>query len=223
MDQDQTTPRPQPAPAICTQQPLAISPILGVIQTLSVHERSELEACEAVLAKGWDAFVAVGRALKKIRSGALYKENYSTFEQYYVAKWGYRRSRVYNLISAAEVVDQLGGLAETIPPTHESQLRPLFGLPAAQAQLVWQCATAKAGGQPLTAQLVKSAIRDLQLTGREGAAADRPPRVDRIALRRALDDAIGELLTMIGRRVSYESLTVQVEHLHTCIQKLFRE
>ncbi|MFO1499950.1 MAG: hypothetical protein U1G07_16425 [Verrucomicrobiota bacterium] len=200
---------------------LAISSILGVVQTLTLEQRAQLEACEAVLLKGWTASVEAGRALKEIRDAGLYKENFNSFEDYYAKKWGYRRARVYHLIAAAEVMENLAGLPDIIPPTHEAQLRPLVGVPAPQAQLIWQCACAKSGGQPVTAQLVKSAMRDLQLA-KETTLLPRP-RIDRVALRKAVDDCIGELLTLISQHVSYETLTAKVEELHGCVRRLVAE
>src|SRR5204862_6589885 len=55
-------------------------------------EVKELVASEAIIAKGWETFVDVGRALTVIRNKRLYRADYETFEAYCRQKWQYGRS-----------------------------------------------------------------------------------------------------------------------------------
>ncbi len=54
--------------------------------------------CERVIERGLNTFVEVGAALLEIRDGRLYKNDYSTFEDYCRERWGFTRMRATQLI-----------------------------------------------------------------------------------------------------------------------------
>ncbi|MHC1766436.1 MAG: hypothetical protein AB9869_19400 [Verrucomicrobiia bacterium] len=84
-----------------------LSTILGQLDTLTDTQRVRYQACEAVVAAGWQSFVDVGLALAEIRWDRLYKEEYDSFEVYCRVKWHDGRRNVYQLISAAELFTHL--------------------------------------------------------------------------------------------------------------------
>ena len=80
-----------------------------------------------------------GLLLREIRDDKLYKKKYGTFEEYADQRWGWKKSRAYQMIEAAERfqaienVHQNGSLVDKILPSNESQVRPLTELSDAEA------------------------------------------------------------------------------------------
>lgn len=69
---------------------------------------TQLQAYEDIIRKGRRAFVEVGEALMKIRSGKLYKDaGFDTFEKYCLERWGYKRAMAHQLIDASEMSNTL--------------------------------------------------------------------------------------------------------------------
>jgi hypothetical protein len=122
---------------------------------LSAAEVRDLIACEEVIAKGWDTFVDVGRALARIRDKRLYRADFDTFDAYCRQKWHYGKSQAYRLIGAAEVIQHLSPIGDIPLPRSESQVRPLIGLRPEQVKTVWCEVVRKAGKQSVTAKLVR--------------------------------------------------------------------
>jgi len=131
-----------------------------VLSVLSSGEQKELAACEAVIQKGWQTFVDVGKALARIRDNKLYRAEYDTFEAYCRAKWQYAKSHAYRLIGAAEVFAHLSPIGDIPSPTHEAQVRPLIGMEPQKAQAVWKKAIEKAGGATVTEKQVRQAVAE---------------------------------------------------------------
>ncbi len=127
----------------------------NALAPLNAHEESELSRYEAILHKGWESFVAAGLALAQIRDQRLYRGQYRTFEEYCRQKWDYRKSHVYRLIAAAEVVKCLSPIGDIPQPIHEAQVRPLIGLTPEQVREIWKKAAAEADGEAIKAAVVK--------------------------------------------------------------------
>ena len=128
---------------------------------LSAAEQEQLSACEAVIARGWDTFLEVGRSLARIRDGRLYRQHYGTFEVYCRAKWQYGRHYANHLIAAAETVEHLVTKV-TILPKCKTQVRPLAGLRPEQALKGWQKAIELARGGEVTAKHVQAAVAEFK-------------------------------------------------------------
>src|SRR5439155_24572751 len=161
------------------------------LSVLSSGELKELAACEAVIEKGWQAFVEVGRALTRIRDSKLYRAHHDTVEAYCRQKWQYAKSHTYRLIGAAEACSCLSTVADLPAPTHEAQVRPLIGLQPEQVQAVWKTAIEKAGHQMVTERLVREAMVDVlgkqseekSLSRRKGCPAPHGSQVPHLAPR----------------------------------------
>jgi hypothetical protein len=106
------------------------------------------------------AFYDAGKALKSLRDRRLYRFTHKTFEEYVRERFGMKQSRSYQLIDAANVVDNLS-LSPKVPqfvelfPTNEAQCRPLTKLEPQQQREVWQQAVTEAGGKIPSSRIVK--------------------------------------------------------------------
>ncbi|MBC1236262.1 MULTISPECIES: hypothetical protein [Nostoc] len=109
------------------------------------------------------AFFEAGKALAELRDRRLYRSTHSTFEEYCKDRFGYNRSRSYQLIDAAVVVDNLHKCPQIVDilPTAEGQVRPLTKLETQQQQEVWQAAVEKAGGKVPTGRIVKDVVQQI--------------------------------------------------------------
>lgn len=72
---------------------------------LAPNEQFRFEQCEKAIERGLKTFVEVGRALTEIRDNKLYRIGFKTFEAYCKDRWEIGRSRAYELIDQAKVVD----------------------------------------------------------------------------------------------------------------------
>ena len=123
-----------------------------------------LVEAEAVIERGMKTYLEMGRAMKAIQDGELYKEaGYPDFVSYCTGRWGYRQAQVYNLIAGAEVVDTLSTNVETPAPANEGQARELHRLIKQPEQMAegWAEANEKADaqGKKVTAAMVKRAAQ----------------------------------------------------------------
>lgn len=105
--------------------------------SLTVIERESLVAYEETITRGMHTFVEVGNALAEIRDGRLYREYYSTFEDYCRERWEMSKTQANRLIGSACVVESLTPIGVILPAT-ESQARPLTAIPMEQVGEVWQ-------------------------------------------------------------------------------------
>ncbi len=96
------------------------------MDALTTNERSTLDQCETIIARGIRTFIDVGTALMAIRNARLYRERYPTFEVYLQARWPELSSRrAYQLMEAAVVVQNLNPGSQI--PAGERFVRPLAG------------------------------------------------------------------------------------------------
>jgi hypothetical protein len=77
-------------------------------------------------------------------------------------KWQDSRRSIDQLIAAGQLFRYLSANCSERKPEHENQLRPLTGLTPEQAQTAWERAAEKASDRKTTAQMVKSAVKELQ-------------------------------------------------------------
>ena len=70
---------------------------------------------ETLIAHNQERFCQIGRALKEIRDGRLYKQAlFETFEAYIRARWDIGRSQAYRLITSYEVIRNLSPIGDTL-------------------------------------------------------------------------------------------------------------
>ena len=185
MSNTATKPNPSASPFV-TMQPVERA-------VLNPADRALLVANEAIIERGNNTFVEVGRALLTIRdheNGVLYKERYGTFENYWRDRWGFEHAHVYRLMDAAKIYDEIspGGELSAAPRvvTSERQMRALKRLPTPELRRkAWGEATQSANQHPISTKDVESAVR--QIVKAEGikpakAEAKSPPLFCRVAL-----------------------------------------
>ena len=129
---------------------------------LTTMEASALARHEDTIQRGWSQFIEVGRALKKIRDGRLYRAEHGTFDDYCRVRWHWARDYVNKQIAAADVVADLDTMVSTVP-TSERQARPLTALktPEARAEAWTRAVDTLPPGQPMTAAHVTRAVQPL--------------------------------------------------------------
>ncbi|BAZ12861.1 hypothetical protein NIES4071_46950 [Calothrix sp. NIES-4071] len=124
---------------------------------LSYDEQRSREQLEKQVER---SFYEAGRSLKILRDRRLYRNTHETFEDYCKARFNYNRSRSYQLIDAATVVDNLQECPPLVDilPTTERQVRALVSLEAPQQRTCWQEAVEEAGGKLPSGKIVKSIV-----------------------------------------------------------------
>lgn len=130
---------------------------------LTPVEQNRLAHEEAVIERGLDTFVAVGKALLAIRDQRLYRQSHSSFAAYVTERWGMTDGRAAQMIVAAEVAEALpAGEDEALTgvsgPANEAQARELAPLRDDPEKMrdVWQRANEATGGKP-TAKAIREA------------------------------------------------------------------
>jgi hypothetical protein len=140
--------------------------------TLSPTEAERLEFLERRIRAGLRTFLAVGHALTEIRDLRLYRGDFRTFDDYCRAKWSMGRRHAYQLIDAAEIVENVrncahdsddGIRAADLPmPANEAQVRPLKRLPAELQMAAWLRAVETAPYGRVTAAHVDSVVQAME-------------------------------------------------------------
>lgn len=159
--------------------------------TLNVLENKELRKCEATIEEGKKTFIEVGNALATIRDKKLYRASHRTFEAYTKARWGYAKSRAYQLIEAAGVTSEMSTIVDIskgkmspigdktgngksdddykVVPANEAQARILKEVPADERAEVLAEAAERNDGKPTVA-----AIREVIAEREEEEAEEEP-------------------------------------------------
>ncbi len=124
--------------------------------SLSQTPATSLEENEAIIQRGLNTFYEVGNALICIRDNRLYKENYSTFEDYCLKKWEITRQHANRLISSSKVIDILEPMGSI--PKSERQVREIAQAPSEKQTEVWQTAQEETGKEQPTAKEIKQVV-----------------------------------------------------------------
>ncbi len=143
--------------------------------SLSSDQQSELTTQERVIDRWQRGSLEAGKALLKIRDARLYRDKYSTFEDYCHQRWGFGRSYGHRLVQAAEVVQSItredeNGVSPRVNtaalPSSEGQVRPLVIIDAKDRPAAWEKANELANGRTITASIVKKAASPFLKTPR---------------------------------------------------------
>lgn len=119
---------------------------------MTMSEAAELAEAEQVIERGIKTFTEVGNALLKIRDGRLYRAEFGTFEDYCRERWGFRRQRANELITAALVVDEISSTG-TPAPSNEAQAVALARVPEPERAEVWRETVERTNGKPTAAAI----------------------------------------------------------------------
>ena len=153
------------------------------VRELEPEVADDLRSCEAkiegALSDAW-------HALRKIHDEKLYKaDKYKTFEDYCEKRWGYSKSRAYQLIDHAKLIDHLKSEGVEFLPAGEGLTRPLQKLRRVsksedeflqKAEVAWRMATDHAEKihdvPQVTVQAVESAMSHAGLYRNAKSKAD---------------------------------------------------
>ena len=127
---------------------------------LSTVESKDLRSLEQVIERGQKTFLEVGKALLAIKAQKLYRQDFKTFAEYCTDRWGFAKSRAYQMIDAAKVVENVQHVGQIAPPANARQACELAKLPADQQANAWadvvdECAER---GEPITAAAVVEVV-----------------------------------------------------------------
>jgi hypothetical protein len=129
--------------------------------TLTDAEALELSSLEAKVERSLKAFWEIGQALGQIRDRRLYRQDFSTFEDYCTNRWEMSRRWAYQLIEAATVYENVRHGAQILP-ANERQVRPLTALPSQEQPRAWDQAVSTAPNGKLTAFHVARVVEEHQ-------------------------------------------------------------
>lgn len=128
-----------------------------VESSLTSVEHVALLQHEQTIENGLKGYYEMGLALSAIRDRRLYRDGYSSFEEYCQTKFGIVRQQAYRLITAASVAQNLQ-ITGSIPQT-ESQARELASLPADAQRVVWD--RIKEEETPITARKIQEVAAEV--------------------------------------------------------------
>ena len=131
-------------------------------QPLSEEEQQERERLEKQIV---DSFYQAGVALRELRDRKLFRSTHRTFEEYARDILGFSRIRLYQLMGAAQVYENIRENVNaplTSLPTTEYQCRPLVKLSEREQVRAWKLAVKESGEKAPTSNMVKQAVLEVQ-------------------------------------------------------------
>jgi hypothetical protein len=152
---------PVPYDSSSNEAKVEVAPV-EVLEEITYDEQRDRHYLER---KVESAFREAAVALKELRDRRLYRSTHKTFEEYCRDRFGFSRSRSYQLIDAAVVVENLEKCPQFVDilPTNEAQCRPVLDLSPEDQRTVWS-AVAESGQRPTGAR-VKQTVAGLEAQG----------------------------------------------------------
>lgn len=153
----------------------------------------DLPSCEATIERALVSYAEAGAALRAIRDQGLYKQGYSTFEEYCRERWRWSKSQAYRQIDAAAVYETIErspiGDAPATPPRNEATARELVPFRSKPAQLtkIWRLVVGR-HGPGAQASHVRAVVAEILPT----TAPEPAPSY-------SVDDAVSALRRMTAR------------------------
>jgi hypothetical protein len=185
--------------------------------------KASLAREEQIVNTGWEAFIEVGLALKRIRDQELFRaDGYNTFRHYCKKRWGYSTSTASRAISGALVGEEI---KKAIPALqlNEAQVRELAPLVTKKKNGDLGCKSAVevvvelvkgTPGHALTAKVIKSAV-DEKL-GRTAGNKPTASMTDSLAMSTILESI--ELTSQSIKRHD----EVRIQGLHRVTENLLK-
>lgn len=131
-------------------------------QSLTTEERQQFERCERVIEKNMLNVVEFGQALATIRDLKLYREQFTTWEEYVFRRWEIKARTSYQYITAFEVYENVRNCAQTeLLPSNEYQLRQLARLDDFHRAEAWLKAVETSPDGKVTGRHVASVVASM--------------------------------------------------------------
>lgn len=159
-------------------------------ELITLDERSRLYQLEETIRQGLNTFVDVGNALLEIRDKRLYRQEYSTFEEYCREQWNMQRAYAYRLISASEVVNNLSPVGDILPSS-ERQARPLASLEPEEQVEAWKRVITSTPEGNVTAKIVLKAVKEVEQERRQERRQERIENIAEMVSNNKPIDGIG--------------------------------
>lgn len=191
---------------------------VGTIEIRTPEEEVRFQHCEAVIAQGWGTFAAVGAALAEIKGKRLYKNEYTSFEDYAWERWGFGSSHLWRYLAAADVRKVLDGVPGLPMPECEAQTRPLTGLSPELALQAWLQTLEWARDGPVTARLVKRAVRRVLKAEPAAVAASNAEKQRRSWVRQSVRAGFKELLTLVMGSADRDSVIAKIAEIERLLE-----
>jgi hypothetical protein len=136
-----------------------------------------------------EGFHEIGMTLAIIRDEQLYAQQYESFEDYCIVRWGFSKSYASRLITGAEMIEKLLPIGNNLP-SNESQTRELRRAAESIQTTAWELAVETAPGGKLTAGHIRSVVNVLQEAIATGAID--PGDGEQLPLSQAIKAAVTE-------------------------------
>jgi len=130
---------------------------------LSPEERHEFELCKQTIHDGIQAWYKAAQALSIIQEKRLYREDFTSFEQFVNLEYKMSRPRAYQLIAAFKVMFEIATDQTTVIPEGERIVRDLMKYPKRDRKKIWQIANQKAEAlkQQPTRKMLREAAKEV--------------------------------------------------------------
>ena len=131
----------------------------NISESLITNEPS-LQDLEEKIEAGLEQFRVAGESLRKIKEQKLYRNEYSTYEDYCKQRWGFSPQHANRLISAANTVRQIEESEPTgsVLPHSESQARILSK--SKEPNATWKSTQEETGKEQPTAKDIKIHLQE---------------------------------------------------------------
>jgi hypothetical protein len=127
---------------------ISIPEVSQAAPPLNCEERIRLAQLETLIQGSLEKFLLAGRALLEIKTRRLYRQEYSTFQDYCMKRWAISERRGLDLVRSTAVAENLlagpagmSGDAPLPPDLSENVMRPLAKLPPQLQGECWRLAS----------------------------------------------------------------------------------
>jgi len=185
---------------------------------LNEVEEVKLAEFERIIEQNLNGFLLVGRALKAIQAGRLYRAKFGKFEDYCRERWGLSDKYAYRLIDAYTCYDNLyrtlSPIGENRFPNNESQVRPLAALVPEKQVKVWKQVLNTCKGKPITAVKVEEAAN--KMLGQPGNKNAAQPK----ALARTLEQKLTKIGNLVTEALEEDESKLTIAGLKKILERI---
>lgn len=136
-------------------------------EQLSITERKTYKALKETIRHGLKAYIEMGQAFYRIREERLYREDYSTFQEFVVQEWSVSREFVDATIRATETAEkfQSANVPAPVSKTHALELSKIEG--DSERVEAWKHVIRITEGKP-TVEDVRNVVREYSRAPKTG-------------------------------------------------------